>query len=341
MRRNEPSSLDHYLDSIGKIPLLTAEEEITLGRLVQKAQQLKNLDRPLTPKEQQVQRRGIRAKNRMVQGNLRLVVYLAKKSAGKAYHMDILDLIQEATLGLIRAVEMFDPERGYKFSTYAYWWIRQAVNRSLSMHDRAIRRPCSVSDLAAKLSKLKHTEAIRLGRTPTLTELAEAADCKREDIEMLMERGAHCASLDAIVDGTDELTRMDGLRDQNALTTDEQAAQMDLDANASLLEKALERLTDVERDVLIKRYGLFGVDPMPLHAIGVQCGVSRERVRQIAERATRKLKFWYNQNEWGADQKSEAPVVHTKTVAALPRKACPREFAALKAAWSSPARQFA
>ena len=341
MARNEQSSLDRYLDVIGKIPLLTAEEEITLARQVQKARQLQQLDRPLTKTEQRLLKRGARAKERMVQGNLRLVVFVAKKSASKAFHMEMLDLIQEATLGLIRAVEMFDPERGYKFSTYAYWWVRQAISRGISVQDRAIRRPCSVSDLASKLAKLKHTEAIRLGRQPTISELAEAASCKVEDIEHLMNRGSHCASLDAIVSGTDELARIDVFKDENALTADELTEQMDLDMGIDQLAGALERLNDVEREVLIKRFGLYGQEPMPLHAIGVQCGVSRERVRQIAERAVRKLKFWYTENQTVEAQTVVTPIAPIKISVRKSQKASPQDFAALKREWSFPARRSA
>lgn len=341
MPRNEQSNLDQYLDSIGKIPLLTADEEITLARLVQKARPLLELDRPLNRAEQRIVKQGQRAKSRMVQGNLRLVVYLAKKSAGKTYHMEMLDLIQEATLGLIRAVEMFDPERGYKFSTYAYWWIRQAICRGISVHDRAIKRPSSVSDLAAKLAKLKHTEALRLGRSPSMAELAEAAGCKREEIEHLMTRGSHCSSLDVIVSGTDELSRLDAFRDENAPTLDEIADQMDLDRGIEQLPSGFTRLTDIERDVLIKRYGLCGHEPMPLHAIGVQCGVSRERVRQITERAVRKLKFWYSQRGLDEAPAVEEPKPSTKILVRLPQKQPPQDFVALKREWSSPARQSA
>ena len=336
MPRHEKSNLDQYLDSIGKIPMLTAEEEITLGRQVQKAQQLLQLERPLTKAEERVVKRGARAKTRMVQGNLRLVVFVAKKSAGKAFHMEILDLIQEATLGLIRAVEMFDPERGYKFSTYAYWWVRQAINRGISVQDRAIRRPCSVSDLASKLAKLKHTEALRLGRQPRIAELAEAAGCKVQDIEHLMNRGSYCASLDALVSGTDELTRIDAFRDENAPTLDEIAEQMDLLAGVEQLTSAFDRLTDLERDVLIKRFGLYGTSEMPLHAIGLQCGVSRERVRQIADRAIRKLKFWYNEQQQAVRQEVEAPTAPTKISVQKSQTRFPRDFDSLKKEWSSP-----
>ncbi|MEN9861444.1 MAG: hypothetical protein RLZZ515_1926, partial [Cyanobacteriota bacterium] len=168
--------MDRYLNDIARYPLMSPDEEIRLGKIVRASMALKAEGRELTAAEQRVVRRGDKAVRRFVEANLRLVVYIAKRYAARKPHaMDMLDLVQEGAIGLVRAAEMFDPERGYKFSTYSFWWCRQAMSRALQNQERMIRRPCTVAELAGKLNKAAQQETQRLGRSPSTAELAAAA----------------------------------------------------------------------------------------------------------------------------------------------------------------------
>ena len=152
------SSVDQYLARIGRVPLLTHEEEITLGRMIQRKCELEAEQRELTAAERVAVKKGKRALDRMVSANLRLVVHVVRRYSHQQFKsLEMLDLIQEGSTGLMRAAERFDPQRGYKFSTYAYWWIRQAVVRVISQQDRTIRRPHHISELAAKIPRAQGT----------------------------------------------------------------------------------------------------------------------------------------------------------------------------------------
>ncbi|MGA0365082.1 MAG: sigma-70 family RNA polymerase sigma factor, partial [Vulcanococcus sp.] len=191
-----------YLRDIGRVPLLTHEQEITLGRQVQELVALEELEQELASREgvekpspavlakeaglTQVQlkkrlRSGQRAKERMVAANLRLVVSVAKKYTKR--NMELLDLIQEGTIGLVRGVEKFDPTRGYKFSTYAYWWIRQGITRAIAEKSRTIRLPIHITETLNKLKKGQRELSQELGRTPTVTELAEFVELPEEEVK--------------------------------------------------------------------------------------------------------------------------------------------------------------
>ena len=287
------NATDSYLDQIGSIPLMTPEEEIHLGTLVQRMQKLIKEDRKLSKAERREVVAGERAKARFIQANLRLCVYIVKRNRMRFSFLENLDLVQEATLGLVRAVEMFDPSRGYKFSTYAYWWIRQSIYRANHTQERAIRRPASVGELAFKIDKLFQSEMIRLGRAPTLDELAEAAGCKRSELELLATRGTYCCSLDVPAGGHYEdgrSSKLDLLPDDRQMDAEELYESLDNLTYLERLKDALDSLTDQERTIVVQRFGLDGGVPKTFLDIAKSTTVSRESVRQIAERGLKKIR---------------------------------------------------
>jgi RNA polymerase primary sigma factor len=319
-REHERNAVDRYLDDIGREPLMTAEEEIRLGRIVQQSRELAQLERPLTKDEQRLMRRADKAKQRFIRANLRLVVYIAKKYQARTVFLDMLDLIQEASIGLMRSVEMFDPERGYKFSTYAYWWIRQAITRGINSQEYTIKRPTSVGEMAGRLTKISQQEMQRLNRTPTLSELAEAAEVKPSEIELLMQRGCACLSLDAPVQGCETSDLGDLVSDPNAPDSEESDIALDLAIKRDQLEAAMTRLTKQERDFLTRRYGLVDQKQWTYADLGREAGVSRERVRQITEKAIVKLRYQFGRTRTLAEiQATEEPVASTTAEAPVPR----------------------
>ena len=299
-RELRSNALDAYMDSIGRIPLMTPEEEIHLGKMVRRMMDLKELDRPLTRQEKREVVLGERAKNRFVQANLRLVVYIVKRNNRRTSFLQTLDLIQECSIGLIRAVEMFDPQRGYKFSTYAYWWCRQAINRTYTSQERAIRRPVSVGEMAAKVEKVFQQESARLGRAPDLDELAKAAGVKRQELELLATRGTHCVSLDALSNGDESTSFLDFLSDDTIPTADDLFDALDSDQGVRQAMSALEFLNDQERHYVTRRFGLDGAEPAAFADLAKESGVTRERVRQITQFALMKMRLQMTQKAGGA-----------------------------------------
>ena len=284
------SVFDLFLNGVGRYPLLTAEEEIILGHQVRRALELETLQRALSKKEKSIVKRGQRARKRFFEGNLRLVVYIAKRYLRQTQFMDINDLVQEGSLGLMRAIDKYDPERGYKFSTYAYWWIRQGINRSIQTCEQMIRRPSSVSDLASKVPKAVHEYAMANGRFPSTSELALYMQVSESELLCLNERGATPVSLDAIVANTRDAVLLDLIADPN--TTDVFALDNQLDADLQLpqLLELLDCLPNVTRCFIERRFGLYGHDPHTYAEIGKQLGVSRERVRQIIDKGLKSIK---------------------------------------------------
>ena len=285
-----------YLRDIGRVPLLTHEQEITLGRQVQELVALEVLEKDLASRDgvekpspavlakeaglTQVQlkkrlRSGQRAKERMVAANLRLVVSVAKKYTKR--NMELLDLIQEGTIGLVRGVEKFDPTRGYKFSTYAYWWIRQGITRAIAEKSRTIRLPIHITEMLNKLKKGQRELSQELGRTPTVTELAEFVELPEDDVKDLMCRARQPVSLEMKVGDGDDTELLELLSGDGDLPSD----QVEEDCLKGDLRSLLGQLPHLQEQVLRMRYGMDGEDPMSLTGIGRILGMSRDRVRNL------------------------------------------------------------
>jgi RNA polymerase nonessential primary-like sigma factor len=294
-----------YLRDIGRVPLLTHEQEITLGRQVQELMALEELEQELTmraggsapstaelaaaaglsaPLLRRRLQAGRRAKERMVAANLRLVVSVAKKYTKR--NMELLDLIQEGTIGLVRGVEKFDPTRGYKFSTYAYWWIRQGITRAIAEKSRTIRLPIHITETLNKLKKGQRELSQTLGRTPTVTELAEFVELPEEEVKDLLCRARQPVSLETKVgDGEDtELLEL--------LAGDEELPEERVDGECLKgdLRALLEQLPELQGRVLKMRYGIPTdgeglAEPMSLSSIAKTLGMSRDKTRNLERKA--------------------------------------------------------
>tara|TARA_Y100001968_G_scaffold129095_1_gene117862 strand:- start:323 stop:1324 length:1002 start_codon:yes stop_codon:yes gene_type:complete len=293
-----------YLRDIGRVPLLSHEQEITLGRQVQDLMVLENIESelesdlgekpdinafaeragmpPLQLKKKL--KSGRRAKERMVAANLRLVVSVAKKYTKR--NMELLDLIQEGTIGLVRGVEKFDPARGYKFSTYAYWWIRQGITRAIAEKSRSIRLPIHITEMLNKLKKGQRELSQELSRTPTIKELSEYVELPESDVKDLMSKAGQPVSLETkIGDGEDTI-----LLDLLSNDIDMPSEQIESDCMKGDLETMLEQLPELQNRVLRMRYGMDGDDPMSLTGIGRVLGISRDRVRNLERDGLRGLR---------------------------------------------------
>jgi RNA polymerase primary sigma factor len=262
----EPSldSLRLYLRSIGKVELLTAPEEVNLAK--------------------RIERGDMRAKEQMVKANLRLVVSIAKGYLGRG--LTFLDLIQEGSLGLIRAVEKFDYRRGYKFSTYATWWIRQAVTRAIADKARTIRIPVHMVE---KLNNVVHVErqlVQKLGREPTAEEIAGELRCSPREVRDVLRISQLPISLEKPIGEEDDSSLGDFVEDETAESPFESATVILQREN---VWRALKILPDRERQVIELRYGLTGQQPLTLEEVGREFGVTRERIRQIENNTLKKL----------------------------------------------------
>jgi len=293
-----------YLRDIGRVPLLSHEQEITLGRQVQDLMVLENIESQLesdlgekpdinffaekvgltTIQLKKKLKSGRRAKERMVAANLRLVVSVAKKYTKR--NMELLDLIQEGTIGLVRGVEKFDPTRGYKFSTYAYWWIRQGITRAIAEKSRSIRLPIHITEMLNKLKKCQRELSQELSRTPTLKELSEYVELPESEVKDLMSKAGQPVSLETkIGDGEDTI-----LLDLLSNEIDMPSEQIESDCMKGDLETLLEQLPELQNRVLRMRYGMDGDDPMSLTGIGRVLGISRDRVRNLERDGLRGLR---------------------------------------------------
>lgn len=299
--------LRRYLDSIGRIPLMTPSEEIEMGRLVKRARELRSLERPLTPAEQREIRRGDRARQRFVEANMRLVVYIAKKMIHKIRSLEMADLLQEGSIGLMRAAELYDHERGYKFSTYAYWWIKQAVHRLVGTTDRLIRRPSTVGELANKLPGVVHTLTLELGRTPTKEEIADAAKTSVRELETLSERSLPMLSLEY---GNDEGGSLLAEFVADPLSADIDEIDLALD-DAMAWDQVSQHLKFLDpKDLLCvkMRYGIDCPRVHTLQEIGDHKAVclSKEMVRQRIARALRRIKVSLRHLQDPAETRADA-----------------------------------
>jgi RNA polymerase primary sigma factor len=284
------TGIDTYLDSIGTVPLLTPEQEIQLGRQVQRMVELKELGRELTSRERKEVKVGERALQRFVQSNLRLVVSVAKRYAGVLEHMDLMDLVQEGNLGLITAVRKFDPGRGYKFSTYSYWWIRQAMLRGISAKERAIRLPGKVSDMASNWNKKVRELSQKLRRMPNTEEMAEAFDVPVQEVRTYLDRGKYVTSLDVEMTAGEGSSVLEMIKDPMDPDGTVAMEQSEFRETVDALEGALEVLTPKERDYVQRKWGLHGRAEETFMDLGREAGLSRERIRQVVDTAQRKMK---------------------------------------------------
>jgi len=256
-------ALQLFLREAGRHPLLTAAQEVELAK--------------------RIERGDASAKQHMIQANLRLVVSIAKNYRNQG--LPFLDLIQEGTLGLIRAVEKFDWRRGYKFSTYATWWIRQAVARALADKARTIRMPVHIVERLQKMNRAERNLWTQLGREPTLEEIAEEASLPIQQAREVRAAARAATSLDQPVGDQEEAVLGDFVAGEGLLPDE----QVELSLRSQALQQALRALTEREREVLALRYGLDDQEPKTLEEIGRRLGLTRERVRQIDVEALRRL----------------------------------------------------
>ncbi len=288
-----------YLQEIAQFPLLTAEQEIAYATQVQLliaieqheltlAQQLHrqptrlelaNFVNKSETEITQILEQGKIAKQRMVTANLRLVVSIAKKYQHR--NLEFLDLIQEGAIGLQRGVEKFDPNRGYKFSTYAYWWISQAITRAVAEKSRTVRLPVHITEKLNQIKKVQLQLSQTLGRRPTLTEVAQKLDLKPSQIREYLSLARGAVSLDTKV-GDNQDTELSELLSDESISPDEQIAQQLLRQDLSNL---LASLKPMQRQVLILRFGLLDEQQLTFAQIGEKLNISRERVRQIQSSA--------------------------------------------------------
>jgi RNA polymerase primary sigma factor len=256
-------ALQLFLNEIRRYPLLTAAEEVELSKRIEQGD--------------------LAAKERMINSNLRLVVSIAKKYQGQ--ELSLLDLIQEGIFGLIRAAEKFDWRKGYKFSTYATFWIRQAIQRGLANKARTIRIPVHIGQRERKIVRAERELAATLGRDPRDDEIARHAELPLDQVEEVRDAARTVTSLDRPV-GEEGDTALGDLLEGGAPPVDQ---EVEVSLSEQLLRQTIEELPETERDVIRLRFGLTGEDPQPLRETGRRLGLSAERVRQIESRALKRL----------------------------------------------------
>ena len=285
-------SVHTYLKSIGRTSLLTAEQEVNLAKRIEaglfaehKLETEPDLDEAHRRDLEEVAEDGRRAKAHMLEANLRLVVSVAKKYSDRG--LSLLDVVQEGNLGLIRAVEKFDYTKGYKFSTYAMWWIRQAIQRGFADSARTIRLPVHVLEMLSKLSRVERDMHQRLGREPTPEELAVELDRTPDQIEELLRTSRQPISLDSTIGEDGETSIGDLIEDVDA---PEASELVDRQLMADQLRHALDGLTQREATIMAMRFGLYDGNPHTLDEIGRALGLTRERIRQLEKQSLSKLR---------------------------------------------------
>lgn len=254
-----------YLSEIGYSPLLTAEEEVYFSRKA-----LKGCEK---------------SRNRMIESNLRLVVKISRRYNNRG--LALLDLIEEGNLGLIRAVEKFDPERGFRFSTYATWWIRQTIERAIMNQTRTIRLPIHVVKELNVYLRTARELAQKLDHEPTAEEIAERLNVPSADVSRMLKLNEKITSVDTPIGGDNDKALLDVLTDEDMNTPDSQVQDEDISKS---VVKWLNELNSKQREVLARRFGLLGYEPATLEDVGAEIGLTRERVRQIQVEALKRLR---------------------------------------------------
>lgn len=265
-----------YLKQIGFSPLLTAEDEIRIGRLVVQGDE--------------------DARQQMIESNLRLVVKIARRYLNRG--LPLLDLIEEGNLGLIRAVEKFDPERGFRFSTYATWWIRQTIERALMNQTRTIRLPVHVLKEINVYYRAARELTQQLDHEPTPGEIASKLDLPLEDVKKMLDLTENVTSFDTPFDNDPDRSLMEAVPDEKA---SDPADVLQADVVDKYIDEWLNSLTDKQREVIERRFGLRGRDTQTLEDVGKEVGVTRERVRQIQVEALQKLRGLLEKNGYSFD----------------------------------------
>ncbi len=291
-------SVRMYLREIGRVPLLTASEEVSIAKRIEAGEMAKERLADIAAADdfgslpfderrrlQREAKDGDRATDELIQANLRLVVSIAKRYVGRG--MQLLDLIQEGNLGLMRAVQKFDYTKGFKFSTYATWWIRQAITRAIADQARTIRIPVHMVESINKVHRIQRTMLMELEREPTVEELAERADLSTERVREIQRISMDPLSLDSPVGEEDDSNLADFIKDTNADAPADVATRKLL--NQAVIE-ALEELNEREREVMRLRFGLEDGQPRTLEQVGQAFGVTRERIRQIESKTLAKLR---------------------------------------------------
>ena len=305
MRNNKSSDAVYsYLKSIGRVPLLTHEQEINLGKQVKRMMPFEAIYEDLAeslgrqpslqewadqaevepPELRKIVHAGKRAKHKMIEANLRLVVSIAKKYTDR--NLDLLDLIQEGSIGLNRAVEKFDPAKGYRFSTYAYWWIRQAMTRAIAEKSRVVRLPIHVTETLNKIKKAQRQITQQMGRTATIEEVAEHLDLTPKRVRDCMRLSRRPLSLELRV-GDNQDTELADLLESEDDSPEDFATQRALKSD---LRDLISSLTPQQQEVLTLRFGLQDGNPLSLEKVGRRLNISRERVRQLQKQAVSKLR---------------------------------------------------
>lgn len=298
-----------YLKSIGRVPLLSHEEEINLGKQVKammtwqdlRLALAKDLGRDPTWEQwaeqaelsivelKRVLHEGERAKAKMIQANLRLVVSIAKKYTDRG--LDLLDLVQEGSIGLSRGVEKFDPHKGYRFSTYAYWWIRQAMTRAIAEKSRVVRLPIHITETLNKIKKAQRKITQTLGRTATTEEIAEHLGITPQQVRDCLQHARKTLSLEVRV-GDNQDTELADILEAEGESPEDFTVKSFLQSE---LEGLFEHLTPQQREVLTLRFGLKDGNELSLANVGKRLNISRERVRQIQQQALSRLKHYRGQ----------------------------------------------
>ncbi|MGB7487586.1 MAG: RNA polymerase sigma factor, RpoD/SigA family [Phormidesmis sp.] len=305
-----------YLHEIGRVPLLSHEDEIVLGKQVQQMMALLEIKNTLEadlPEDttadavagetaeiseaqwakaadmtvaelQNHMRRGKRSKRKMIEANLRLVVAVAKKYQKR--NLEFLDLIQEGTLGLERGVEKFDPMKGYKFSTYAYWWIRQAITRAIAQQARTIRLPIHITEKLNKIKRVQRELSQKLGRSPNANEIGAELELEPRQVREYLSIARQPISLDVRI-GDNQDTELQDLLEDDGASPEDYTVQKSLQQD---LRRMLLELTTQQQEVINLRFGLADGNPLSLAKVGQRMGISRERVRQLEQQALKHLR---------------------------------------------------